>query len=97
MGKIIDLKKARKADKKPDKNNGKRRRKSAKVLMFTGVTTLDRPASQVLTETLQLDLQSVVVLGFRKDGNAYFSTSIADGGTVLWLVECMKKKLLSEV
>ncbi len=93
MGKIIDLKKARKAD----KNNGKRRRKSAKVLMFTGVTTLDRPASQVLTETLQLDLQSVVVLGFRKDGNAYFSTSIADGGTVLWLVECMKKKLLSEV
>ncbi len=93
MGKIIDLKKARKAD----KNNGKRRRKSAKVLMFTGVTTLDRPASQVLTETLQLDLQSAVVMGFNKDGQAYFSSSIADGGTVLWLVECLKKKLLSGV
>jgi len=97
MGDVVKLKSARKPDNKPDKSKGRKRRRNAKVLMFTGGTTLDLPASRVLTGALELDLQSAVVMGFSKDGQAYFSSSIADGGTVLWLVECLKKKLLSGV
>ncbi len=39
-------------------------------------------------------LQDVVIMGYDKDGEWYFATSVADGGTVLWLVEHFKTRLM---
>ena len=33
-------------------------------------------------------------MGYTKEGDIYFSSSYADGGTVLWLMEICKKMLL---
>ena len=37
----------------------------------------------------------VVVLGFDDDGELCFASSIADGGTVIWLLEQAKLALLN--
>lgn len=64
-----------------------------KVIPFTGVTKLDLDADTVL-ENLKGDLEGFVIAGWDKEGNEFFSSTYADGGTVLWLVERLKKKLL---
>lgn len=63
------------------------------IVQFTGITKLDLPADQVLESALG-KLQGAVVIGFDKAGQEYFASSYADGGTVLWLMERMKKALL---
>jgi len=63
------------------------------VFQFTGVTKLDLSADQVLESALG-KLEGAVVIGFDKDGQEYFASSYADGGTVLWLIERTKKALL---
>jgi hypothetical protein len=65
----------------------------SKIIPFTGITTLDMPADQVL-ESAVGELEGVVIMGWAKDGKEYFASSYADGGTVLWLAERMKKMLL---
>lgn len=65
----------------------------SKVIPFTGVTKLDMPADQVL-ESAMGEMEGVVIMGWTKDGKEYFASSYADGGTVLWLAERMKKMLL---
>lgn len=65
-----------------------------KVLPFTGVTRLDLPPDRVL-ESMRGELEGVVIIGYNKEGGEVFASSYADGGTVLWLIERMKKKLLS--
>lgn len=66
------------------------------VVLFTGVTRLDMPADRILEKALKCDcaLASVVIMGYDEAGEEYFASSIADGGTVLWLMERLKKKLL---
>ena len=59
------------------------------------ITRLDIPADRVLRKALDADLESVVVLGYDRDGEEYFAGSIADGGTVVWLLERAKGRLLS--
>jgi len=66
------------------------------VLLFNGVTTLDFPAELMLKKAMDADLESVVILGYRKDGEGFYASSIADGGTVLWLLENCKKALLDQ-
>jgi len=39
-------------------------------------------------------MEGVVIMGWDKDGEEYFASSYADGGTVLWLAERMKKLLM---
>lgn len=39
-------------------------------------------------------LDEVVIAGTDKEGNFWFSSSVADGGTVLWLIEHLKMQLL---
>lgn len=39
-------------------------------------------------------LESVVIMGWDKDGELYFASSKADGGDILWLMEKAKKLLL---
>lgn len=63
------------------------------VIPFGGITKLDLdPERVIVAATGKLD--GVVILGYDKDGEEYFSSSYADGGTVLWLMERLKTKLL---
>lgn len=67
----------------------------AEILLFDGVTCLDLPADRVLTEAID-KLNKVVIIGYDKEGQEYFASSVADGGTVLWLMERFKLQLLAE-
>jgi hypothetical protein len=65
----------------------------SKVIKFTGVTRLDLPLDRVL-DAAKETLEGVVIMGWTTDGDEYFASTYSDGGTVLWLVERMKKMLL---
>lgn len=42
-------------------------------------------------------LKSVVIIGYRKDGSEYFTSSDPDGGNAVWLMERCKHKLMKLV
>lgn len=64
------------------------------VIRFNGITRLDIDPDVVL-EAAVGKLEGVVVIGYDKDGNEYFASSYADGGTPLWLLERLKLQLLT--
>lgn len=64
-----------------------------KVIAFTGITKLDLPPDRILEGAVG-KLDTVLILGWDKDGNEYFARSAADGGTNLWLMERCKLRLL---
>ncbi len=64
------------------------------VVEFNGITTLDIPPTRILAKAAGAKLKSCVVVGYGEDGEFYFASSIADGGTVVWLMEIAKKRLL---
>lgn len=64
-----------------------------KVIKYTGITTLDLHPDVILSEAIE-KLEGVVVIGYDKNGKEYFASSYADGGTIIWLVERLKKLLL---
>lgn len=66
----------------------------AEVVFLNCVTKLDLPADRVLEQAIG-KLDKVVLIGYDKEGAEYFASSVADGGTVLWLMEKMKKALLN--
>ena len=68
----------------------------SKVVVFPGPTRLDVPAERVLNAALGAGLESVVIAGYTADGEEYFASSIADGGSVLWLVEQFKRQLFEK-
>lgn len=68
---------------------------SDNVVYWNGVTRLDIPADRVLECNLGL-FESVVLIGYDKEGHEYFVSSIADGGDVLWLIERLKARLISD-
>ena len=63
------------------------------VIPLGNVTRLDIPAETIL-EAAKGNLDSVVLMGYDKDGELYFASSIADGGDALWLIEKLKQQLL---
>jgi hypothetical protein len=63
------------------------------VINFTGITKLDLPPDRLL-EAAVGKLDGCLILGFDSDGDFYAASSYADGGTVLWLMEQCKKRLL---
>ena len=65
---------------------------SAKVINIGCITRLDLPAERVL-DAAKANMDSVVLLGYDKDGFEYFASTIADGGDVLWLLERCKQRL----
>ena len=65
---------------------------TAKIIPFNGITTLDLDPDQVLEQS-KGQMEGVVLLGWDKAGEMYFSSTYADGGTVLWLLEQCKKQL----
>lgn len=65
----------------------------AEIHVLDVITRLDIPAERVLEQALG-KLEKVVVMGYDKDGEEYFASSMADGGDVLWLMERLKQQLL---
>jgi hypothetical protein len=66
-----------------------------KVVFLNNVTSIDLPADRVIENAIG-KLKSVVIIGYTEDGEEeYFASSIADGGTVLWLMERTKQALLN--
>lgn len=65
-----------------------------KVIPFTGITKLDMPPDYIL-EAAKGKLEGVIIIGYDADGEEYFASSYADGGTVNWLLDRCKGKLLS--
>ena len=63
------------------------------VILFNGITKLDLPPDRVLEKAAR-DCEIAVVIGWDKEGQFYFASSVADGGEVLWLIEQAKKRLL---
>jgi hypothetical protein len=64
------------------------------VVSIGVITTLDSDPDRVLDEAKGKCDGGVVVMGYDADGEFYFSSSIADGGSVLWLMEECKKRLM---
>ena len=65
------------------------------VVCLDVITTLDLPVERILNKALDADLETVVIIGYTKEGEEYFVSSVANGGDVLWLLERHKLKLLS--
>lgn len=66
---------------------------TAKVIPFTGITSLDLTPDLVL-ENLKGKLEGFVLVGYTPEGEEFFSSTYADGGTALWLLERCKRALL---
>lgn len=64
------------------------------VVPLNCITRLNLPPDRVLEAALEEGLEEAVVIGYDKDGDFYFSSSVADGGSVLWLIELAKYKLM---
>ena len=64
------------------------------VINLEQITRLDIPPERVIDNAPVEELESAVLLGWKKDGEFYFASSIANGPDVLWLMELAKKKLL---
>ena len=67
---------------------------TAKIIPLGNVTRLDLPVDRVL-DAAKDRLDSVVIMGYDKDGEEYFASTMADGGEVLWLMERLRIKLLA--
>ena len=65
----------------------------AQVVPLPVLTRLDVPPDRIL-EAAVGKLEGVVLLGYDHDRHEYFASSYADGGTVLWLLERLKARLL---
>lgn len=63
------------------------------VVRLPCITSLDLEADVILDEAMG-ELKQVVIMGYDKDGNEYFASSVSDGGTVMWLMERVKRMLL---
>lgn len=64
------------------------------IIPLGGVTKLNLPTDRVLDEAKGRCSKGVIILGYDDDGEFYFASSIADGGSVIWLMEMAKKRLL---
>lgn len=58
------------------------------------VTSLDIPVERILRRATEADLDTAIVIGWDKEGELYFATSVSSGPEVLWLLEKTKANLL---
>lgn len=65
------------------------------VRMFTGITPNNYDANVMLEAATRADLTDVIIMGWDKDGDLFFSASMGDGPECLWLIEKAKAALLS--
>jgi len=66
---------------------------SDNVIPLGGVTRLDVPIERIC-DAAKEELENCVIMGWDKDGELYFASSISDGGDVLWIMEKAKLLLL---
>lgn len=66
---------------------------SDNVLLFPGLTPLPFNANVMLDKAKKADLESVVIVGYDKDDEFFFSSSLGDGAQVVWLLEKAKHEL----
>lgn len=59
------------------------------------LTRLNRDPAKALEQAISADLEGIVVCGFTKRGDFFRTTSYADGGDVLWLLELLKRDLMA--
>lgn len=64
------------------------------VVELKTITKLDLPPERILDRARDAGMQIAIVIGLDSDGEFYFASSAADGGTALWWIEKAKKKLL---
>jgi len=67
---------------------------SDNVIPLGNITRLDLPTDRVLDAVKGDCSDGVVVIGYDDQGELYFASSIAHGGSVLWLLEQAKLALL---
>lgn len=65
------------------------------IAMFPGITPNDYDANIMLEAATRADLENVIILGWKKDGSMFFSSSMGDGPECLWLIEKTKAALLT--
>lgn len=68
-------------------------KKTNNVIELDMITRLNLDPERVLNKARD-KLDDVVILGYDKDGEFYFASSISSGPEVLWLLESLKKQLL---
>jgi hypothetical protein len=54
------------------------------VIELGCVTRLDLPPEKILRAAISADLETVVIVGYDKDGNEYFASSVADGAQAMY-------------
>ena len=67
-----------------------------KIIPIGGVTKLDLPVDRIL-ENSKGQYEGLVLIGFNKDGEVIAASTYADGGTVLWLLEACKTKMMESI
>ena len=65
-----------------------------KVTALPVITTLDIDVERVLQAAIDAKMQRVLIVGLDADGEPYFASSYADGGTALWDMEKAKRALM---
>lgn len=65
------------------------------VALFPGISPNDYEPNIMLEAATRAELESVIIIGWDKDGELFFSSSIADGPECLWLLEKAKASLLT--
>lgn len=65
------------------------------IINLPVITKLDLDADKTL-ENLAGKLSGFVLAGYDKDGNEFFSSTYADGGDVIWLLERCKLVVLTQ-
>ena len=65
----------------------------SKVIDLPVITKLDLDPDRLLRKAIG-EMSEVVIVGFDKNGDEYFASSVADGGACLWHLSRAKKKLL---
>ena len=66
---------------------------TADIFEFNGVTRLDLDPDRLLQAAVGR-LESVVIVGYDKDGREFFASSVADGAESLWMLQRGAHKLL---
>ena len=65
------------------------------VALFTGISPNEYDANIMLEAAVRQDLENVIIIGWDKDGEMFFSSSMGDGPECLWLIEKAKMALLT--
>ena len=66
------------------------------IVPLGNLTRLDGDPDRIL-EAATGELEGVVISGFDKNGKLWAASSYADGGTVMWLLEACKTKMMMAI